>query len=138
MKKLLFSFFLALSALLLTGSGQLHAHEYNNDINEFAVKAAGVSDHSEITNMLLSQEWQVESSTVVVKSKSHTLDNEVEEDSLSGGKKYSVLDKYFSTLYFTQIPGYFCQQCKNGLRSGAQFLHFSSYRRYIVFRVIRI
>lgn len=137
MKKLLFSFFLALSAFLITGNSQLHAHEYNDTINEFAVKSAGVSVHSEIANLILNQEWQVEPSTVVVKSKSHTLDNEVEEDSLNGGKKYS-LDKYFSSFYFTQLPGYFSQHYKNGLHSGIQFLHFTSTRLYIVFRVIRI
>lgn len=139
MKKLLFSFFLALSALLFTGTSQLHAHEYNDTINEFAVKAAAVSDHSEIANMLLNQEWQMKtSSTFIEKAKSHTLDNEVEEDSLNGGKKFTSLDKYFSSFYFTQIPGFFCQHCKNGLRSSLQFFHFTSSRRYIVFRVIRI
>ena len=57
---------------------------------------------------------------------------------LSSAKKYLEINKYFNVAFFDQLSVHSFYSIKKSLFVNKSYFHFSSNRRFIVFRVIRI
>jgi len=65
-------------------------------------------------------------------------DNEGDDEELVSYKKYLEINNYFTTALYAQTLGYSHRYVKESLPQSKPFSYFSSYRKYIVFRVIRL
>ena len=141
--KLLIRFFIALYIFLLSGYAQLHAtgmykdcvcnsHIYNLDGSIHAGLSVSLQDADCLTyKTALSKKDKVD-------DKIDTSDNEEENDEQVSVKKLLDANKYFVIAFGGQTSGLFYQDIKKSLPSCKLFSNFTSYKRYIIFRVIRI
>jgi hypothetical protein len=126
----------------LSGYGQLNAHAYQDCVCYTSIKSLenldakfdtvqndGVDAVIRSVFPLLTQNDKIDVTDN---------DNEDETNKISSFKKYLETNKYFTTLFNTQTPQYFCHCVKKRLSVFKNSFNFSSYRRYIIFRVIRI
>lgn len=142
MKKLLIRFFLLISVLLIGGYGKLYPHAYQNSISHSSVKSTiqkaeydyfGNFQSDDITTIKSPSSHELKSNEDL-----HATDNEVEEDETFSFKKYLELSNFFTTVLYAQLLGFFFLLTKKSLLINRHFSYFSSCRKYIVFRVIRI
>lgn len=136
--KFLVRFFIALSIFLLTGFGQLHANAHTNTAAASIEKSDAL--HKHIDALVNGQPSIVTSSHYFQPDnlKIRATDTEVEEDNLSSAKKCLEASKYFTAALFDHSSVQFSHSIKKSIFSNKPFFNFSSYRKYIVFRVIRI
>lgn len=137
--KFLVRFVIAASVFMLTGLGQLHANAHTENKNT-SVEASIDLQRQYMDALINGQPSIVKSSHYFQPDtfKIRATDNEVEEDELSSAKKYLDVNKYFIAESFDQSYIYFSNTVKNSLFSHKHFFHLSSFRRFIIFRVIRI
>jgi hypothetical protein len=137
--KFLVRFFIALSVFMLTGFGQLHASAHKDSKGVLLEKSENLKEQY-IDALLNGHPSIVKSSHYFQPDNSsiRATDNEVEEDELSSAKKYLDANKYFSVSLFDQSLVNLSHSIKNNLFFNKHFFPLSSYRRFIVFRVIRI
>lgn len=138
--KFLIRFLISLTVFVLTGYGQLDAHTHNEGNSDTIVKNldrvgnVNVDIVSHGTNLMRSSHY-FEPDT----SKIRATDNEGEEEELSQtSKKSSEISSYFIPSFFNNVPASFYHYVKKSLPFTEHFSHFTSYRRYIAFRVFRI
>jgi hypothetical protein len=138
--KFLLRFFISALVFLLSGYGQMHANSDRESINcasiENLQKSNAILDlvqNSETTTFKALHSYEQ------ADSKFRATDNEGEEDELSSGSKKSLeLNNYFTIAFSAKLPVSFYHHVKKSLPVSELFINFSSYRKYIVFRVIRI
>jgi hypothetical protein len=137
--KFLVRFFIALSFFMLTGFGQLHANAHKN-AKSVLVEKTETLQKQHIDVLLNGQPSIVKSSHYFQPDtyKIRANDTEGEEDELSSAKKYLEINKYFNVAFFDQLSVHFSHSIKKSLFINKHFFHFSSNRRFIIFRVIRI
>ncbi len=136
--KFLVRFFIALSIFLLTGFGQLHATAHKDASAAVIEKSDNL--HKHIGALVNGQPSIVTSSHYFQPDtlKFRATDTEVEEDNLPSAKKCLEASKYFTTALFDFSSVQFSHSIKKSLFYTKHFLNFSSYKKYIVFLVIRI
>ena len=136
--KFLVRFFITLF-VFLAGYSQLDAREHKDHAGYSPMKNLVESENATFVNALF-EETPVFSSTHSLETESYKLratDNEGEEDEMSS-KKIVDFNHYFIANINAQAPVFFYRNDKKCIPSGEHFFHFSSYRRYIIYRVIRI
>jgi len=137
MKRLFNIFFVGLWILLLSGYNQLYAHEDQTAC--IAVKNTESSDHSIFSTVQNDHSFIIKSALSSKEKENDKIDpTEDEDDKLISFKKYLENNNYFITFFCPQTQGCFYHCIKKCLPVCKQFFYFSSCRRYIMFRVIRI
>lgn len=137
--KFLVRFVIALSVFLLTGFGQLHANAYNDTARPSIDKSENL--RKEYIDALLNGQPSIVKSSHYFQPDTYKIranDNEGEEDEQSSAKKYSVVAKYSNAALFDQSSVELSHSIKKNLFFNKHFFHLSSFRRFIIFRVIRI
>jgi len=136
--KFLVRFIVALSVFLLTGFGQLHA---NADRSTAASINKSENLKKEYIDAFLNGQPSIVKSSHYFQPDTYKIranDNEGEEDEQLSAKKYSVVAKYSNAALFDQSSVELSQSIKKNLFFNKHFFHLSSFRRFIIFRVIRI
>lgn len=145
MKNMLTRFFLMLFVVLLGGQGVLNAHPYQVH-NGYALEKNAESlalqfdfgfsqdyDASYFKSIPFRTQTEKQNEKFVV------TDNEGDDEELVSYKKYLEINNYFTTALYAQTLGYSHRYVKESLPYYSRPLsYFSSYRKYIVFRVIRL
>ncbi len=145
MKNMLTRFFLMLFVVLLGGQGVLNAHPYQGHSGYALGKNAeslalqfdfGFSqdyDASYLKSIPFRTQTEKQNEKFIV------TDNEGDDEELVSYKKYLEINNYFTTALYAQTLGYSHRYVKESLPYYSRPLsYFSSYRKYIVFRVIRL
>lgn len=140
MRKLLIKIFLPLFILLLGGYSQAYANVYNDCI--CFTQTANVTTPAQLNLCTVKDSPALhvkytQTDLEELNDRIDTTDSENEEDEFSG-KKLSQLHKYCATVFSIQAPEYSYRTLKKGIPQCKHFSYFTSYRRYIIFRVIRI
>lgn len=145
MKNMLTRFFLMLFVVLLGGQGVLNAHPYQGH-NGYALDKNAESlalqfdfgfsqdyDASYFKSIPFRTQTEKQNEKFVV------TDNEGDDEELVSYKKYLEINNYFTSALYAQTLGYSHRYVKESLPYYSRPLsYFSSYRKYIVFRVIRL
>jgi len=137
--KFLVRFFITLY-IFLAGFSQVDAREHKDHAGYSPIKNLIKSENAVCVNALF-EESPVFTSTHSLQAENYKFkatDNEGEEDELSSSKKSLDLNTYFVTNFNAQAPVSFYHADKKCVPASEHFFHFSSYRRYIIYRVIRI
>ena len=133
--KPLIRFFLSLSFLLLSGYSHLQACQ--SLVGSTLIKVFKSHEHVSLSPLQKKLEFSVKSIRSRSNDKIETQDTEDEDDEQASLKKHLELRGNLTGLLHTKTPGYLCRPTKQRLPFSAHF-PYSSYNRYIVFRVIRI
>ena len=141
--KLLFRFFISLYVFLLSGYGQLHAATtYKDCVCYSQIYNLDGTIHTSLTTTLQDTDCLIYKSALSQKDKVddkiENSDNEEDENELIGLKKFLDVNKYFITAFGGQASGYSHHDIKKSMPSCKLFSNFTSYKWYIIFRVIRI
>ncbi|QCR22711.1 hypothetical protein [Pontibacter sp. SGAir0037] len=143
MKKLLFSFFLTLGILLLSGYSQLYAHAleyFSPKASSQNLAASGFSsfgtDHYSQALVLLKHLSSV--SEKEIHTKIDVAEIEEKDDELTFFKELLESGNYFTALVYTLTLAYFFCFIKTSLLFCKQFSYTLSKRRYLIFQVFRI
>ena len=134
MKKWLYNLFLAGCVLVFASFGKYDTFAQVNDTPSQPAVYTGVSFTTADGHI----KAPVVSTLSTVKITLDNYDNENKEDKPDSSKKDSASGAYFTNLFTTPVPGFYCQHCKNSLRYGEQVLNALTTRRYITLRVLRI
>lgn len=141
MKKFLIRFFLLISVVLI-GYGKLYPNAYHSNLVHSSEKISiQNSEYASLVNFQSDDITTIKSpSAHELKSNEdlHATDNEVEEDESFSLKKYLEASNFFTAVLYAQILGFFFLFTKKRLSPDGLFSYFSSCRKFIVFRVIRI
>ena len=136
MKKWLFNLFLAGCVLVFASFGK-----YNGFLQEADTTASSkAAVHTALS--FPAEDEHVKAPVVSMSSNIKvTLDNyenENQDNKPETSKKDAVSGAYFSKFYTASVSGYYCEHCKNSLRSVRHLFNFMSSRRYITLGVLRI
>ena len=126
---------------MLAGNGQVNAHPYTQNTDGAIVKHlenigkfpsdATVSNE---TNFMRASHYFGPDN-----SKLRATDNEGEEEELNHSSKKSLqLNSYAIAAIFSNVLASFYNNVKKNTLATEHLFHFTSYKRYIAFRVIRI
>lgn len=140
MRKLLIKFFLPVIILLLSGYNQAYAKAYEDCICLNQTKTFFTPDQLDECTVKDTPAMHVkftQSDVEELNDGIDTTDSENEDDNLAS-KKLVPAHKYSAAVFNIQTPEYTDLQSKKGFNNFKHFFHFTSYRRYIIFRVIRI
>ena len=139
MKKLLIRFFLSLCIILLSGYSQLYAHTYQDGIRHSSIKALLKSEHAGIGKLQNTQALPHKfSSSVTENLKLSVAEIEEEDDELVSFKKLLEHSNYFTAVFYALVFGCLGLFLLKRLPAGKHALYFSSFKLYLLFRVIRI
>ncbi|MFD2602138.1 hypothetical protein [Flavobacterium suzhouense] len=139
--KFLSRFFITLLVLVFAGNGQLDAHSYAASTNTTLYKTlenigkvrCDVTVNNETNFMRSSRYFEPDN------SKLRATDNEGEEEELNHTSKKSLqLNGYHIAAFFNSVLASFYHDDKKNTPATDNLFHFTSYKRYIAFRVIRI
>lgn len=139
--KFLLRFFITLFVLVFAGNGQLDAHSYVSDTNTTLYKTlenigkvrCDATVNNETSFMRSSHYFEPDN------SKLRATDNEGEEEELNHTSKKSLqLNSYHIAIFFNNVLASFYHDDKKHIPATDSLFHFTSYKRYIAFRVIRI
>lgn len=141
MKKVLFSLFLSLTVLLLSGYGLVSAHHAQGDIGLPSDKTLSQSDQVNFASILRDRSFILQSpcsGTEKETGKVIIAENEIEEENLNHVRKYVESSSAFTAIIYALVLGYFFRYLKKRVSLRGRFSSFTSSRCYILFRVLRI
>ena len=142
MTKALIKYLLSLFILLLSVYGQLYAYPSQDCICHSSKRTLVRSAHANFGTPQKSQSLILKSTLTNTETKTckivaAEIDEEEKHEWVSF-KKYLENSNYFTSVFNALVFGYFCLFLKKRLPACQDALYFSSYKRYILFRVIRI
>ncbi len=135
MKKWLFNLFLAGCVLVFASFGK-----YNGFLQEADTTPSKAPAHAALSFPAEDEHVKapVVSMSSNVKITLDNYDNENQDDKPETSKKEGASGAYFTKFYTSAVSAYYCEYCKNSLRSARQIFNFISSRRYITLGVLRI
>ena len=133
--------FLSLSILLLSVYSNLYAHTFKECICHSSKRTLIKSEHVRFGDAKSTQTKIIRatlSGTENEKCKLVAAEIEEEKQEWLSFKKFLANSNYFSSLFSALVFGFCCLILQKRLPSCKHSLYFSSYKWYILFRVIRI
>ncbi len=134
-------FLLSLCVLLLSEYSQLYAYPSQECNSTSFIKTSKESEQARLEFIQHDQPLIISSSPAVTERENAKINAAeiVEEDYISiSFKKYLESSHFFTALFYALTFGYCCRFIKTCLPSCKHSIYFSSYKWYLIFRVIRL
>ncbi|MDG3581252.1 MULTISPECIES: hypothetical protein [Galbibacter] len=139
--KLLLKFFISLCVILISGFGQLYAHSSQDAVAYSSIRSLENFTHTNYCVLQDAHDPNAVSFSPGLEKRDHKIEiteSEVTEEELISFKKDSEIADYLTSLWQLNAYKYAFLNNRKTTFLDKQTSYLSSFRWYIVFRVIRI